>query len=144
MASGFLFNGAAAHHRAILSRNMPITALAASDVCATALSVFLGISMAALGMGYWALAGMAVCPSIVGLVAAWTLTRWIPDLPRRGAGIASMLKYGGTVLIDNFIMDLAYKIVNVFPCPFWGARGLRLFGAAHDLLYNPNENISKV
>src|SRR5260221_13669962 len=112
MASGFLFNGAAAQHRAMLSRNMRITALAASDVCATALSVFLGISMAALGMGYWALAGMAVCPSIVGLVAAWTLTRWIPDLPRRGAGIASMLKYGGTFIVDKILIYFAFNMVK--------------------------------
>src|SRR5260221_2214894 len=113
MASGFLFNGAAAQHRAMLSRNMRITALAASDVCATALSVFLGISMAALGMGYWALAGMAVCPSIVGLVAAWTLTRWIPDLPRRGPGIASKLKYGGALLRDNIHMCLCHQLSQV-------------------------------
>jgi len=142
MASGFLFNGAAAQHRAMLSRNMRITALAASDVCATALSVFLGISMAALGMGYWALAGMAVCPSIVGLVAAWTLTRWIPDLPRRGAGIASMLKYGGTLMIDNIIMYLAYNMDKVLLGRFWGAQALGFYGRAYTLINIPTQNLS--
>src|SRR5260221_8521620 len=100
------------------------------------------MSMSGLGMGYWALAGMAVCPSIVGLVAAWTLTRWIPDLPRRGAGIASMLKYGGTFMIDNIIMYLAYNMDKGLLSRFLGAQALRFFGRAYTLLYIPTPKLS--
>src|SRR5258708_31334645 len=120
MASGFLFNGAAAQHRAKLFRQMRITALAVSDFSATALSIALGIALAALGFGYWSLAAIAVFPSIVGLFAVWSLTGWIPDLPRRVTRVLSMLKYGSPLMFTTLLIFFAPNIDNallraVFP-----------------------------
>ena len=142
IASGFLFTGATAQHRALLSRNMRITALAISDICATVLSVALGISMAALGMGYWALAGMAICPSVVSFISAWALAGWIPGLPRRGAKVSSMLKYGGLLMADSALMYIAYNADKVLLGRFWGAPALGFYGRAYSLVNIPTANLN--
>jgi O-antigen/teichoic acid export membrane protein len=142
MASGFVLNGATAQHRAILSRSMRITALAISDTVATALSIALGISMALLGMGYWSLAGMAVLPSIVSLITAWSLSGWVPGLPRRGAGIASMLRYGGLLMIDAVFTYIAFNADKILLGRFWGASALGFYGRAYTLINIPTANLN--
>jgi PST family polysaccharide transporter len=142
MASGFVLNGATAQHRAILSRSMRITALAISDTCATALSIALGISMALAGFGYWSLAGMAVCPSIVSLIAAWSLSGWVPGLPRRGAGIASMLRYGGLLMVDAVVTYVAFNADKILLGRFWGASALGFYGRAYTLINIPTSNLN--
>ena len=142
VACGFLFNGAAAQHRALLSRSMRITALVISDTCATALSITLGISMAAAGFGYWSLAAMAVCPSFVGLIFSWSLARWIPGLPRRGTGVTAMLRYGSLLMADTVVMYIAFNADKVLLGRFWGAQALGFYGRAYTLVNIPTQNLS--
>jgi PST family polysaccharide transporter len=142
MASGFFFNGASAQHRAKLSRQMRITTLAVSDFCATALSIALGILMAVLGFGYWSLAAIAVFPSIIGLFAAWSLTGWIPDLPRRGTKVLSMLKYGGLLMTTTVLIYFAYNMDKVLLGRFYGAVALGFYGRAYTLVNIPIANLN--
>jgi PST family polysaccharide transporter len=142
MASGFLFNGATAQHRAQLFRQMRITALAVSDFSATALSIALGITMAALGFGYWSLAAIAVAPSILGMVVAWSLAGWIPDLPRRGTRVLSMLKYGGLLMTTNVLIYFAYNMDKVLLGRFYGAVALGFYGRAYTLVNIPTQNLT--
>ena len=142
IASGFLFNGAATQHRTMLIRNMRITDLAIVDVCSTAFSIALGISMAVLGYGYWALAAMAVCPPFTGLIAVWALGRWIPGLPRRGTGVGSMLRYGGVLMTDTVLIYIAYNADKVLLGRFWGASALGFYGRAYTLINIPTANLT--
>lgn len=142
MATGFLFNGATAQHRAMLYRQMRITALAVSDFSATALSIALGITMATLGYGYWSLAAIAVFPSVVGLFAAWALTGWIPGLPRRGTRVLSMLKYGGLLMTINGLVYFAYNMDKVLLGRFYGAQALGFYGRAYTLVNIPIANLN--
>jgi O-antigen/teichoic acid export membrane protein len=142
IASGFLFNGLAAQHRAMLSRNMRITVLAASDLCATALGIALGISMAVCGFGYWSLAGMVVLPSIITLITAWMFGPWLPGLPRRGTGVGAMLRYGGILMADNILMYIAYNTDKVLLGRFWGAQALGFYGRAYQLVNIPTANLN--
>ena len=142
IACGFLFNGAAAQHRAMLSRNMRITLLATNDLCATFLSVALGISLAAFGAGYWALAAMALCPSLINLITVWTFGPWLPSLPRRGTGVGAMLRYGGILMADNILMYVAYNADKVLLGRFWGAQALGFYGRAYQLINIPTANLN--
>ena len=142
MASGFLFNGAATQHRTMLVRNMRITALVVVDACSTTFSIALGISMAALGCGYWSLAAMAVSPAVTGFTAVWILARWIPGLPRRGTGVGGMLKYGGILMADTVLMYVAYNADKVLLGRFWGAQALGFYGRAYTLINIPTANLN--
>jgi O-antigen/teichoic acid export membrane protein len=142
IATGFLFNGAAAQHRAMLARKMRIALLATSDFCATVLSVSLGISLAALGAGYWALAAMILCPSVVNLFTSWMFGRWLPGLPRRETGVIKMIRYGSILMVDSIVIYISYNTDKILLGRFWGAQSLGFYGRAYQLMNIPTQNLS--
>lgn len=139
---GFVFNGASAQHRAILQRNMKFGSLAVVDTIAWAASILVSVWMAATGYGYWALVTMTVAQPAVAAVGAWTSTRWIPGRPRRGSGVGSMLRYGGTVTFNTIVVYVAYNLDKVLLGRFWGAEVLGVYGRAYQLISIPTDNLN--
>lgn len=142
IGTSFIFNGAAAQHRAVLQRNMRFAVLAIIDIVSIVASVALGIGMAIAGQGYWALVAMVICPNAVGLLGAWTAGGWMPVAPRRGTGVVSMLKYGGTVTLNNLVAYVASNADKVLLGRFWGAEALGIYGRAYQLINLPTENLN--
>jgi O-antigen/teichoic acid export membrane protein len=140
--TGFIFNGAAAQHRAVLQRDMRFTTLTVIDLVSLLASIAVGIGMAWAGLGYWALVGMAICVPVVGAFLLWAAGRWIPGLPRRGVGVLSMIQYGGTVTLNSVIVYIAYNVDKVLLGRFWGAEVLGIYGRAYQLINLPTENLN--
>jgi O-antigen/teichoic acid export membrane protein len=142
IGTSFVFNGAAAQHRATLQRDMRFAILAIIEVVSIFVSVALGIGMAMAGQGYWALVGMVVFPNAVGLVGVWAAGGWIPVGPRRGTDVISMLKYGGTVTLHNLVGYVASNADKVLLGRFWGAEVLGIYGRAYQLINLPTDNLN--
>jgi len=142
VGTGFLFNGVAAQHRAMLQRNLRFAALTVIDVASTFTSVAAGIAMAATGCGYWSLVGMAIAAPAVSAAGVWLVGRWVPGGPRRGVGVGSMLRFGGTVMINNIIVYFAYNMDKVLLGRFWGAQVLGIYGRAYQLVNMPTQNLN--
>lgn len=140
--AGFIFNGAAAQHRAVMQRDMRFAALTVIDLVAVVVSIVVGIGMAAVGLRYWALVGMAVSSPIVGTFGVWALGGWMPGPPRRGIEVLSMLRYGGTVTLNTVIVYIAYNMDKVLLGRFWGAEILGIYGRAYQLISLPTENLN--
>jgi O-antigen/teichoic acid export membrane protein len=142
IGTSFVFNGAAAQHRATMQRDMRFAVLAIIDVVSIAVSVVLGIGMAMAGQAYWALVGMIVCPNAVGLAGVWIAGGWMPVAPRRGTDVISMLKYGGAVTLHNLVAYLAFNVDKVLLGRFWGAEVLGIYGRAYQLINMPTDNLN--
>jgi O-antigen/teichoic acid export membrane protein len=139
---GFLFNGAAAQHRALLQRRMRFTALTALEVISLIVSTGLGVGMAAAGQGYWALVAMNVCPTAVSAVGFWAIARWMPSRPRWATDMRSLLGYGGTVTLDGVITFITYNADKVLLGRFWGSQALGIYGRAYQLVNTPTSNLN--
>jgi PST family polysaccharide transporter len=137
----FVFSGASAQHRALLQREMRLGTLAGVELFASAASVLIGIAMAAIGMGYWALVAMAVSAPAIGLVGMWGVTGWIPGMPRRGSGVGPMLHYGGLLTLNGVVVYVAYNLDKVLLGRVWGAEVLGTYGRAYQLISIPTENL---
>jgi PST family polysaccharide transporter len=142
IGSSFVFYGAAAQHRALLQREMRFTALATIDLLSLFISAAASIVAALMGLGHWALVIMAVGLSISAGVFTWFLTGWMPGLPRKSAGVGSMLRYGGTLSLNGVIVYVAYNAEKVLLGKFWGAEVLGLYGRAYQLISLPTENLN--
>jgi O-antigen/teichoic acid export membrane protein len=140
MASAFVFNGAAAQHRALLTRAMRLSELAILDAFSTFCSVALGISLATIGYGYWALVVMLLTPSVIVLVGVWILARWLPGRP--GRGVWHMIRYGGILMADAVLMYIAWNVDKVLIGRFLGAPILGIYGRAYTLIGLPNLTLS--
>jgi PST family polysaccharide transporter len=142
LAAVFLFNAAGVQHSVILQRQMRFTALALIDILSLLLSIAVGIGMAAAGYGYWALVGMAVISPCVGTVFLWITARWIPGMPHQGVGILSMMRFGGTVTLNSFVVYCAYNVEKILLGRFWGADSLGIYERANQLINIPASNFN--
>src|ERR1700730_4647548 len=138
----FVFNGAGAQHRAVLQRDMRFAVLTFIDIAAILASIAVGVGIAIAGLGYWALVGMTLCVHAVSFLGVWIVGAWLPDLPRRGAGVWSMVTYGGTVTLNSVIVYIAYNTDKVLLGRFWGAATLGIYGRAYQLINLPTENLN--
>jgi O-antigen/teichoic acid export membrane protein len=142
LALGFVFNALGIQHSAILQRQMRFTALAVIEVVSLVLSTGIGIAMAALGYGYWALVVMTASSSVVSSAGLWWTSAWMPGRPRKGVGLGSMMRFGGVVTLNGLVMQIAYNLEKVLLGRYWGANALGLYGRAYQLINIPTENLN--
>jgi O-antigen/teichoic acid export membrane protein len=142
LAVDFFFNSIGVQHAAILQRQLRFTMLAVIEIISLVASVGCGVGMALRGYGYWSLVAMTIVSSLVGTICVWLATRWIPGPPRRGVGIISMLRFGGTITLNGLVVYLAYNIEKVLLGRYWGAEALGLYGRAYQLVNIPTDNLN--
>lgn len=138
----FLFSGLAAQHQALLARQMRFVTVAKIDVVSMSLSSAVGVGMALLGCGYWALIGMGVVGSIVSGAGAWLSVPWVPGPPRRRCGVVSMLNFGWKSTCNNLVVFLAWNAEKILLGRYWGAGALGLYGRAYQLVTLPVQQLN--
>jgi O-antigen/teichoic acid export membrane protein len=142
LAVGFLFNAASVQHAALLQRQMYFAALSVIETISLLVSIAVGIGMAIGDYGYWALVGMAVISPAVSTVCLWSIATWVPGMPHRGVGIGSMMRFGGTAMLNGLVVYIAYNLEKVLLGRFWGAEALGMYGRAYQLINIPIENLN--
>jgi PST family polysaccharide transporter len=142
LSAGFVINSAAVQHAALLDRHLRFGAIAAIDVFSQLVSVVVGITMALAGFRYWAIVAATIASQVTYAMCVWTITGWIPGLPRRAAGTRSMLRFGGTVTLNNVVVYLAYNFEKLLLGRYWGADALGLYGRAYQLINIPTQNLN--
>lgn len=142
LALGFLFNAAGIQHSVFLQRQMRFTTLAIINTVSLIVGTAIGIGGAKAGYGYWALVAMTVTVPLVSAVGFWLTTAWVPGMPRRGAGIRSMMRFGGALTLNGLVAYLAYNSEKVLIGRFWGADAIGIYGRAYQLINIPTDNLN--
>lgn len=142
MAAGFVFNAAGVQHAALLQRRMRFTAMAVIEIISLVVSTAVGICMAVLGFGYWALVAMTILGPAVYSICVWCAIPWMPARPRRGVGIRSMVRFGSTITLNSVIIYIAYNLDKVLLGRFWGAAAVGIYGRAYQLITIPTDNLN--
>ena len=142
MAAGFIFNAAGVQHFAILQRQIRFVALTVIDILSTLLTLAIGVGMAVAGFGYWALVAMSIAYPAICTICYVLTTAWIPGLPRRGAGVRSMLHFGGVITLNGLVVYIAYNFEKILLGRFWGADALGIYGRAYQIANIPTQNIN--
>jgi PST family polysaccharide transporter len=133
----FLIGGLRVQHDALLKRQMRFLSIAVRDVTSAALAVSVAIIMAVQGASYWAIVAMPLVGQFTQMALSWWLVRWWPGLPRRDAGIRSMLVFGGNVAASYAIHYVTHNADKVLIGRFSGATPLGLYSRAYNLLMLP-------
>jgi O-antigen/teichoic acid export membrane protein len=142
LATGFVLNAAGVQHSALLQRQMRFAALAAIETVALVVSIVVVLVMAFSGFGYWALVAMPLTLTGGSTLGFWVCARWIPGSPRRGIGVASMMRFGGVVTLNSLVMYAAYNADKILLGRLWGAEVLGIYGRAYQLINIPTENLN--
>jgi len=142
LAAGFVFNGAGVQHSAMLQRQMRFTALAVTGTVSLLAGTLVAVAGAKAGYGYWALVAMTVTMPLTSTIAFWATTTWVPGMPRRGAAIRSMIRFGGTLTLNGLVAYIAYNLEKVLLGRFWGADAIGLYGRGYQLINIPTDNLN--
>lgn len=142
LAGGFVLNALGVQHAALLQRQMRFITETLIDLASLVASLAAGIAVAAAGFGYWALVASALVSPAVGSAGAWLAVRWVPHGPRRGAGVLSMIRFGGTVTLNSLLVYVAYNVDKVLLGRFAGAEALGIYGRAYQLVNIPIQNLN--
>ena len=130
-ASIFLFNSLSIQHKALLDRTMRFSTSVKIDILSATIGSAIAIGMAALGCGYWSLICQNISLPIIGTLATWVAIPWVPGRPRWSAGLRSMLRFGGTVTLNSFVVYFCVQYRKNSVGPFLGCRAA---GALHSRL----------
>ena len=141
IGTGFLFSAAGVQHSALLQRQLRHVDLTMIETLSLLISYVLGISIAIGGFEYWALVGSTIALPAANTALLWAIAAWIPGMPRRGVSIHSMLRFGGTITLNNLIVYIAYNLDKLLLGRFWGADALGIYGRAYQLIEVPTTNL---
>lgn len=141
LSVGFLFTAAGVQHSALLQRKLRFGALALIDVVALFSSTGIGLVLASLGFGYWALVGWSVALPVVTCLGVWIASGWLPQLPRKVPSVLPMLHFGGLFTINTLVMQVALNLDKILVGRFWGATVLGFYGNAYQLVGVASNNL---
>lgn len=149
--SGVVFlSGLPVQHRALLQRRMQFSRLATAQICAIGAGV-LAAAIAAwhFELGYWSLVIQQYVVAIVEIVGFFSLARWLPGRPRRGAGTRPMLVYGGhltgaTLLghVRNNADDILLGVFSTDTILGLYSVGFRLFRLSREFFVTPLNQVA--
>ena len=138
----FLIGGLRVQHDALLRRQMRFAALSIRDVTSCAIGVLTGVTMAWRGAGYWAIVAVTLAANFTLTTLSWAMVRWIPGLPRRGAGVRPLIGFGTRVALSYVIWNLNRSADAVLIGWHWGAGPLGLYSRAYNVLMLPVRQLS--
>lgn len=136
-AVGFVFGGLGVQHEALLRRQMRFSALAAIEISSMVAGLVVAIYAARAGAGYWALVYNQLVFGALYVAGLWVACRWRPGPPVRGAGVRSMLTFGGDITGYGMLNYFARNLDNLLIGRVWGAAQLGLYARAYQLLLLP-------
>jgi len=142
LAAGFFFNAAGVQHSALLQRQMRFTALSVINIVSLIVGTAIAIGGAKAGYGYWSLVAMTVTLPITSTIGFWLTAAWIPGMPRKQAGVRSMIRFGGTVTLNGLVVYVANNFEKILLGRYWGVHALGLYGRAYQLVNIPTDNIN--
>ena len=142
LGTAFLFNAGGIQHSALLQRQMRFTAMAAISVLSLIVGTAIAIGGAAIGYGYWALVANSVVTPLIASIGFWLATGWVPGMPRRRAGIRSMMHFGGTITLNGILCYIAFNADKVMIGRFLGVDAIGIYGRGSQVVGIPTDNLN--
>jgi O-antigen/teichoic acid export membrane protein len=141
-ASTFFFNSLSVQHTTLLNRAMRFGTYAKISLIAAVIGSAIAIVMAALGCGYWSLICQNISLPLVTTIAVWIVMPWWPGRPRWTGQLHSLLRFGGTVTLNNIVIYVAYNTEKILLGRYWGAAALGIYGRAYQLANLPVQQVT--
>lgn len=137
LAVSILLNGVQSQLQVQLARSMRYTALTVTDIAAQLLGLVAALGCAMLGMGYWVLVVQVLVAAAALLVLRVAVARWVPSIPRRGAGTWELVRAGGHIGSAQLVAYAASNADTFMIGLQWGAAQTGLYNRAFELLTVP-------
>ena len=137
LSSTFLLNGIVTQFRADLNRKMNFRRLTIAEVSAQALALGLGIYLASIGWGYWALVTQQVSQLVLLLGILIIVTPWFPHFWHPKESIRPFLSFGANIVGAQLLNYASRNTDSVVLGATLGAGPVGLYNRAFQLMLLP-------
>lgn len=137
LAPTFLVSGLAAQYRVDLMRRLRFGALAWLEVLSAAIAMALGVVLAALGAGYWALVAQQVVSGLVALALLVGACRWRPGRYDRSTDVWGFVRLGSAFVTGGLLAYASRNVDNVLIGHQFGAQALGGYTRSVQLVRTP-------
>lgn len=122
-------------HEAKLRRDFGYKVLAIRMVVANVVSGVVGVFMALVGFGVWALVAQRLVASLMQTMTVWYTVPWVPKLVFSKAECGTMLRFGLHLMGASLLGRLSGRVPDFVVGVFLGPVALGLFRVASRSLY---------
>jgi len=139
---GFLVSCLGSTHTALLMRAMDFRQLELRQIIATVIGGGVGIALAFMHFGAWAIVGQYLAGGVVSTALLWVFLRW---RPRAAFSLESLRRLGGFagfLFGENVLYQGASGLGPVVIGRFLGAAALATFGIAMNVVLMPMARIA--
>lgn len=123
----FFFSGCSSVSYTILFKNLMVKQQAQIDIVAMLLSGVVGVTLAAIGASYWALALQSVTFICVGALLRFFISPWKPTLDIDFRPLKSMVSFSVKLFLTNIFQQINSNIFSVFLGKFYNATSLGFY-----------------
>jgi O-antigen/teichoic acid export membrane protein len=137
VAVGFVVTALGRVHSALLQRSMAFRAIALRGIAATIIGGVVGVSLAALDHGPWALVGMHLANGVVTTVLLWFSVPWRPGLAFSLRSLRDLGGFGLNVLGARIIDYLNSSVDKLLVGRVLGPSPLGFYNVTYNFLLVP-------
>lgn len=109
---GFMISSTGIAHNAILFKNMRVKDISKINLFSLVLSGSVGVVMASLGMGYWALVAQNIAFVTGTSLLRWHYSAWRPTLPVSFRPLREMFSFSVKLLLTNIVNQINGNIFS--------------------------------
>ena len=136
-AVSIFLSGLSLQHNALMKRQMQFKRLSLIQIGSTAASLAIGVVMAWLGFGYWAIIATTVLIPIFSSMALWMVCDWRPSMVLKADQVSSFLKFGAGMTGFDLVNYFSRNMDNVLIGKYAGPAALGFYSKAYQLLMLP-------
>jgi PST family polysaccharide transporter len=139
MSLGFLLEGLAVQHVAILHRQMRFNLVSGLEFACIAAGFLVGVICALSGWGYWSLVATTLSTLAFRVATIWTVSGWWPQRPSRGSGTRPLLRFGADLTLVGIVYALSRGCDSLLIGRYLGSDAVGLYSRATAFLTRPLE-----
>lgn len=143
-ALGFLWGPLGTPQNVILNRKLDFKTPTKISIISRIVSAIVGISMAFIGYGLWALVISGLLSSFLSLLMNWYVVRWIPKTGWSKDSFKYLWDYGNKMMASGLLETLYQNIAPVFIGKFYSPAELGVYNRAQGYAMMPSQNVTGV
>lgn len=138
----FLLSGLSATQGALMTRDLAFRALEVRMIVATLAGAVVGVTIAVLGYGAWAIIWQALTTTAISTVLLWVYSSWRPHFMFSFTNLRDLGASGLRMFGSQFAFFLNKNTDNVLIARFLGATSLGAYAIAYNLILFPVTRIA--
>lgn len=118
--------------------------LSLSDLAAMIGSGAIGVTLAAMGYGYWSLVVQQLGQTIISTVLIWGISGWRPRCGMSGGAIRELFGFSSSVFATKILHYVTSNLDKLILGKILGGQALGFYDKAYSMMLFPLQNVSHI